>query len=341
MDNIAPTPIEIRNRLVARARALGIDCIGFASVETPHQDRDRLFDWLARGYQASLKWMARDAERRTDVQQVLPRAQTVISIAINYKTDDTTCEDCGSLRVSRYAWGKDYHLVLGEKLETLKNLLAELAPNENAIAYVDTGPVMEKAWAERAGVGWVGKNVNLLTRSFGSWVFLGEIITTLALPADEPHQDFCGSCTRCLDACPTDAFPEPYVLDSNKCISYWTIEHRGEFPEGVGDGFDGWIFGCDICQDVCPWNRFGRATREEAFAARADMVCPPSERWLNLTESEFQQEFADSAVRRAKRQGLARNIQSQLDDPLESILKAIEWKPIEDFEDFALDELER
>lgn len=341
MRNAELTPNDIRERIVAHAKSLGIDCIGFAAVEDPNKDRDRLLEWLARGHQASLAWMERDAGRRADVRKVLPNAQSVISIALNYKTDDSLCEDCGSLKVSRYAWGKDYHIVVGEKLKALAGLLSELVPSQEAVSYVDTGPVMEKAWAERAGVGWIGKNTNLTTRTFGSWVFLGEIITTLALPPDPPHQDFCGSCTRCLDACPTDAFPEPYVLDSNKCISYWTIEHRGDFPENLGDNFDGWIFGCDVCQDVCPWNRFSRATREPALAARTDMVCPPEERWLNLTEAEFREEFADSAVRRAKHQGLARNIQSQRDDPLESVLKAIEWSPIEDFEDFALDELDR
>lgn len=341
MRNNEHTPTEIRDQIVARAKSLGIDCIGFAAVNDPNKDRDRLFDWLARGHQASLKWMERDAERRSDVTKVLPGAQTVISIAVNYKTNDNVCEDCGALKVSRYAWGKDYHLVLDEKLKSLAAFISELAPNQESLHYVDTGPVMEKAWAERAGVGWIGKNTNLTTRTFGSWVFLGEIITTVALPADQPHQDFCGSCTRCLEACPTDAFPEPYVIDSNKCISYWTIEHRGEFPEGLADDFDGWIFGCDICQDVCPWNRFSHETNEIAFRARADMVCPPEDRWLDLTEEEFREEFADSALRRAKVHGLARNIQSQRDDPLESVLKAIEWSPIEDFEDFALDELER
>jgi epoxyqueuosine reductase len=341
MNHTEPRTNEIRDKIAALAKELGVDCIGFASVTEPHQDRDRLFEWLARGYQASLAWMERDADRRSDVEKVLPNAQTVISIAVNYKTDDSTCEDCGALKVSRYAWGKDYHHVLDEKLKALTALLSELEPNVESVAYVDTGPILEKAWAERAGVGWIGKNANLTTRTFGSWVFLGEIITTLALSPDPPHQDFCGSCTRCLDACPTDAFPEPYVLDSSKCIAYWTIEHRGDFPENIGNDFDGWIFGCDICQDVCPWNRFSRPTREMAFVARADMVCPPEERWLNLTEAEFREEFAESAVRRTKNHGLARNIQSQRDDPLESVLKAIEWKPIEDFEDFALDELER
>jgi epoxyqueuosine reductase len=339
MENSSLTPDVIRDRLIAAAKDIGIDLIGFGAVQDEDQDRERLFEWLARGYQASQEWMARDAERRADVRRILPGARTVISIAVNYKTNESPCEDCGALKVSRYAWGKDYHFVLKEKLEKLSELLSELAPDQQYTSYVDTGPVMEKAWAERAGLGWIGKNTNLISRNFGSWVFLGEIITTLALPPDQPHRDFCGTCTRCLDACPTDAFPEPYVLDSNKCISHWTIEHRGDFPEGIPDDFDGWIFGCDICQDVCPWNRFGHPTTEPEFAPRQDMICPPEDRWLSLSDAEFRREFADSAVKRAKRDGLARNIQSQREDPLESILKSIEWRPIEDIEDIAIDEL--
>jgi epoxyqueuosine reductase len=175
---------------------------------------------------------------------------------------------------------------------------------------------MEKAVAQRAGIGWIGKNACLITRDFGSWVFLGEIITTDELPVDQPHTDFCGSCSRCLDACPTDAFPEPYVLDAAKCVSYLTIEHRGDFPEDTPADFDGWIFGCDICQDVCPWNKFSRVSDERAFLPRDGFLHPPAERWSNLTPEEFRAEFANSPIRRARADGLARNIRAQAADPL-------------------------
>ncbi len=340
MDKQTHTPEEIRARLIAAAHEQGISAIGFASVDPTTEDRQRLLEWLSRGYQASMKWMNRDPERRADVQRVLPGAQTVISIAVNYNTGHAPCDDCGAVKVSRYAWGEDYHEVLGHKLEALENLLHELAPDEKSRRYVDTGPVMEKAWAQRAGVGWIGKNTNLITRDSGSWVFLGEIITTLALQPDEDHLDYCGSCTRCLDACPTDAFPEPYVLDSNKCISYWTIEHRGDFPDGLADQFDGWIFGCDVCQDVCPWNKFSPPNGDDAFVPTHEVLCPPHERWARLSEEEFREEFRGSPIKRAGRDGLARNILSQRGDPLESALKSITWEPIETSADIPIEGLD-
>lgn len=341
MTTPAHTPESIRNRLIAAAAENGIDAIGFAGVSDCSDDKERLFDWLARGFHADMEWMARNAERRAEIQKVLPGAATVISIAVNYNTGDSPCDDCGALKVSRYAWGEDYHQVLTRKLDVLEAILRTMAPGQTSRAYVDTGPVMEKVWAQRAGIGWIGKNTNLLTRQHGSWVFLGEIITTLALPEDKPHTDYCGTCTRCLDACPTDAFPEPYVLDSTKCISYWTIEHRGEFPDGIADNFDGWVFGCDVCQDVCPWNKFGRPNAEDVFAPRADALCVPEDRWANLSEEEFRREFADSAIRRAGREGLVRNIRSQTGDPLETALKVLDWSAPDNLEDITLDELER
>ncbi len=335
-----PALAEVRQRIIASAKELGLDAVGFAPVGENGDDRERLFAWLTRGYQASMSWMARDPQQRSDVTRVLPGARTVISVAINYHTDGEHCDDCGALKISRYAWGEDYHRVLGQKLKVLQDLIHQLVPQAETVASVDVGPIMEKPWAQRAGIGWIGKNANLLTRQLGSWVFLGEIITTLDLPSDTPHTDFCGSCTRCIEACPTDAISEPYVVNSQKCISYWTIEHRGDFPKGVGEDFDGWIFGCDICQEVCPWNRFEKTTREPAFVPRADATCPPVDRWLCLTEEEFQQEFNHSALRRARHEGLVRNIRSQRRDPLESVLKILEWEPIEDLDDIHLDELD-
>jgi epoxyqueuosine reductase len=263
-----------------------------------------------------MSWMTRTSEKRTDLQGVLPGAKSVISVALNYYHPQTHNECCGELKVSRYAWGDDYHDIMGEKLAALKTTLDKLAPGSRSLIYVDTGPLMEKAIAQRAGLGWIGKNVCLITRDVGSWVFLGEIITTAELPVDQPHTDFCGSCTRCLDACPTDAFPEPYVLDAGKCISYQTIEHRGDLSEELAAYFDGWIFGCDICQDVCPWNKFARPSSEEPFAPREDCLCPPAERWIRLTTEEFKAEFANSPILRTKAAGLARNIRSQAHDPL-------------------------
>ncbi|MBI3873090.1 MAG: tRNA epoxyqueuosine(34) reductase QueG [candidate division Zixibacteria bacterium] len=314
------TAQQLRERLVEVAHELGFDAVGVASVDSDGPDRERLFEWLTLGYHASMTWMARNAERRSDVRQVLPGARSVISLAVNYYTPHEIDDGCGSLKVSRYAWGEDYHRVLTRRLKLLCEQLAVLAPGEKFIAYVDTGPVMERAWAERAGLGWIGKNGCLITRSLGSWVFLAEVITTVPLPVDLPHTDFCGSCTRCIDACPTDAITEPCVVDSNRCISYWTIEHKGEIPAALAADFDGWIFGCDVCQDVCPWNSFTSPSAEPAFAPRADCLCPPGDRWATLSGEEFREEFADSAIRRAKSEGLARNIRIQDHDPLRRAL---------------------
>lgn len=317
------SPVELRAQLALRAFELGLTGFGVTSAATPPHERDRLLRWLTQGYSASMAWMARNAEKRTDLQNVLPGAKSVISVALNYFHPQTHNECCGDLKVSRYAWGDDYHEVLGDKLEALRQSLDDLVAGSNSLTYVDTGPLMEKAIAQRAGLGWIGKNACVITRDHGSWVFLGEIITTAEMPIDQPHTDFCGSCTRCIEACPTDAFSEPYVLDAARCISYQTIEHRGDIPEELSAHFDGWIFGCDICQDVCPWNKFARPTTEDAFAPREDCLCPPAERWTSLTPEEFRTEFAKSPILRTKAAGLARNIRSQAHDLLPKSVRIV------------------
>lgn len=316
------SPDALRERLALKSAELGFDLFGVSSAVSPPDHRDRLYEWFSRGYHASMSWMARNAERRADLQQVLPGAKSVISLAVNYYHPQRHNESCGALKVSRYAWGEDYHEVVGAKLNQLKAALDEMAPGSVSVTYVDTGPVMEKALAQSAGLGWIGKNACLITRDFGSWVFLGEIITTAELPADQPHTDFCGSCSRCIDACPTDAFPEPYVLDAAKCISYQTIEHRGEISEELSSHFDGWIFGCDICQDVCPWNKFARPSEVNEFAPSPDRISPPAERWSTFSPAEFKAEFANSPIRRTKAEGLARNIRSQRVEPLSTAVRS-------------------
>ncbi|MEW5700728.1 MAG: tRNA epoxyqueuosine(34) reductase QueG [Candidatus Zixiibacteriota bacterium] len=323
-------------RLLAAAAELGFDAVGLAAVEVENDDRDRLFSWLTRGYHGGLTWMARHADRRADVTKVLPRARTVISLAVNYYTPVAGNDCCRSLKVSRYAWGEDYHRVLERKLDALLERLRTWLPGEQFLSYCDTGPVMEKAWAQRAGLGWIGKNACLITRGMGSWVFLAEIITTAELPPDAPHSDFCGSCTHCLDACPTDAITEPYVVDTNRCIAYWTIESHDDIPAEIAERSDGWIFGCDICQDVCPWNKFGRPTSERAFLPRADCLCPPREHWVSLSEDEFGREFRHSAIARTRASGLARNIQAQFHDPLRRVVASLEWKPPDTADDITV-----
>jgi epoxyqueuosine reductase len=210
-------------------------------------------------------------------------------------------------KVSRYAWGEDYHRVVLRKLNELQAWVEKEFPGERALAYVDTGPLAEKALAVRAGIGWQGKHTNVITTDRGSWVFLGEVVTTLDIPQDVPALDHCGSCTLCIEACPTGAIVEPYVVDSARCLSYLTIEHRG--PVNEPPAYEGWIYGCDICQDVCPWNeKFAHPSSEPAFQPRQGNVAPRLEEWEKMTEEGFRERFAGSPIRRAKWEGLLRNV---------------------------------
>ena len=297
----------LTSRVKSRARALGFTGVGIARAEPLDEEGERLRRWLERGYQASMGWMARSEERRRDPALVLPGARSVIAVALNYYTGVQHEEGGG--RVSRYAWGDDYHDVLGAKLGELRDWLLTLTPQAGAKAYVDTGPVMDKAWAVRAGIGWLGKHTNVITRDVGSWVFLGEILTTLELEPDGASPDRCGTCTLCIEACPTGAIVEPYVVDSNLCLSYLTIEHRGPVEGEVKGQFEGWIYGCDTCQDVCPWNlKFGTPTDIPEFQPREGFASPPLEEWRGMDQAEFSARFRRSPVKRAKHEGLMRNI---------------------------------
>jgi epoxyqueuosine reductase len=303
-------PALSRETLIkARIRAMGFSKVGIARAVPLADEADHLREWLDRGYDASMSWMKRRMEERINVDRVVRGARSIISVALNYYTPFVHSDNPDAGKISRYAWGEDYHTVLGERMKVLCGWLAAEYPEEQSKWYVDTGPIMEKAWAQRAGLGWVGKHTNLITNDTGSWVFLGEIITTLELEPDAPATDHCGDCTLCIDACPTAAIVEPYVLDANLCISYLTIEHRGGVPAMVADRLDGWIFGCDVCQDVCPWNRkFAQPTGEATFLPRGGFVSPELRRWKELSEDEFEEIFADSPIRRARLEGLQRNI---------------------------------
>lgn len=297
----------LTNTIKTGARTLGFSKVGIARAEALTLEGKNLAAWLRRGYQGTMGWMEKDPERRSDPRLIVKDARSVISVAVNYYTRETYSEDKTIGKISRYAWGDDYHILLTERLESLVACIKQERPDAATRLYVDTGPVMDKAWAVRAGIGWLGKHTNVITKEFGSWVFLGEIITDLELVYDEPMADFCGSCRACIDACPTDAIVEPYVLDANRCISYLTIEHKGEIPEDLAPRFDNWVYGCDICQDVCPWNSFQQATTEEAFQPRAHNLAPRLDELGNLTQGEFTERFRRSPVKRTKREGLARN----------------------------------
>jgi len=308
MHNAAVTK-EIKHR----ALELGFTAVGIASAAPQDADRVRLMDWLRCGFHASMRWMERDVERRANPERSLQGVRSVVSVALNYYTlhQHRDTSECG--KVSRYAWGTDYHHVMTHKLGLLEATVRELLPGIQTRSYCDTGPVMEKALAQRAGVGWIGKHSNVITRTHGSWVFLGEVLTDADLAIDQPAEDMCGTCTACLDACPTGAIVEPYVVDARKCISYWTIEHRGPFTPEITKNLDGWLFGCDVCQDVCPWNRFSRESAESAFQPRLGNAEPELEPLVSIRKEEFADRFQDSPLKRAKREGLRRNAAALLE----------------------------
>ena len=300
-------PLE--RALVTRAAELGFARCAVAQAGRLARDGEALGAWVDAGRHAGMSYMAREPERRADPERLLPGCRAVIVLAANYwPGEERARTPSGKARVALYAQGRDYHRVLGPKLKTLA---AWLDGESGSISrtFVDTGPVLERAWAERAGLGWIGKNANLLTRDLGSWLLLGEILTTAALRADPgPHPDFCGSCTACLDACPTGAILEAGVVDANRCISYWTIEHRGAVPaERRGDISD-WIFGCDVCQDVCPWNRsFAREDDARTLAPREELWGLDPVDVLGLDEGRFRARYSGTALMRAKWEGMRRN----------------------------------
>lgn len=312
------------------ARALGFDAVGITSVSDEHGSAapgdgqphpvqspflqrlfDRLTEWLRRGYHGKMAWMERTPEKRADPRHVLPDCRSIISVGLNYLTEHRANEQPGYGRIARYAWGKDYHKVLLTRLQQLENFLHDLASDAQTRCYVDTGPIMEKAWAERAGLGWIGKHSNLVSAEHGSWLLLGEILTTLDLEPDEPATDLCGNCTLCIQACPTKAITEPYVVDATRCISYLTIELRGDdtaISQELQSGMGNKIFGCDDCLDVCPFNLRAEPTREEAFQPSDLTLAPDLKALAELDESIFSTWFQQSPIRRAKLHGLRRNV---------------------------------
>ena len=289
--------------------------VGIVAATALTDERNRLNEWLARGYHGEMRWLAREPEMRTDPRRLFPAARSVVVVAKNYYTPQKHTDDPQTGKVSRYAWGDDYHDVVGEKLRSLLAWIQEEVPGTTGKVCVDIQPMMDKVWAARAGLGWIGKHTNLITTEHGSWVFIGELLLNLELEYDnEVVADHCGSCTLCIDACPTDAITEPYVLDSNKCISYATIELRDpELPKPVADNLEGWFYGCDICQDVCPWNRFAQTTDEPRFLPREGNVNASLAELLELTPETYAARFRHSAMKRAKLSGLQRNARTLLE----------------------------
>ena len=299
--------MNLTEQIKLKAYELGIHKVGISKAEALTTEAEHLKVWLNRGHQASMQWMEKNLDKRSDPREIVHGAESVISIAVNYYTPAEHNPTNAEGKISRYAWGDDYHIHVTKRIQLLFDCIKQLAPESEGRYYVDTGPMMDKVWAARAGIGWQGKHTNLITKEFGSWVFLGEIITTLKLEYDAPMEDFCGSCTACIDACPTDAIHEPYIVDSHKCISYLTIEHRGEIAESLGGKFDQWIYGCDICQDVCPWNRFQQETEHKEFFPREWNLDPSLDEIAGLSPEDFAARYKNSPIKRTKREGIIRN----------------------------------
>lgn len=298
----------LKRRIISKAKELGFNLIGFAQYLILEEETNNLKVWLSSNYQAGMKYMERNVEKRKDVKQILADCKSVISLGMNYYVDETKDNVKNTGKVSRYAWGRDYHNVIWEKLDLLINYIQSIKPDFDAKSYVDTGPVMDKVWAVKAGLGWQGKHSNIINKKIGSWFFIANILTNYDF--DEYNiqiSDFCGTCTACIDACPTDAIVEDYVVDSNKCISYLTIENKNEIKDKFLGKFNNWIFGCDICQDVCPWNnKFSQQTLISDFQSNLNKSIH-FEKIDNINNKEFKDQFYDSPILRAKLKGLKRN----------------------------------
>ncbi len=307
-------PAKLKSELKAEARRIGFLACGVAKAQRLDEEARRLEEWLGRGLHGSMTWMENHFEKRIDPTRLVEGAQTVISVIDTYhQPAHQHPADSRVGRISRYAWGDDYHQVVKKKLFELLEWLEHSAGTINGRVFVDSAPVMDKVWAERSGLGWIGKNTNLISRSAGSFFFIGEIVVDLVLEPDERGLDYCGSCTRCIDACPTDALFQPYAIDSNRCISYLTIEHRDDdIPAELTSKFGGWIFGCDICQDVCPWNKFAQPARDSAYLPRAGVIDTPLREWIEINLDEYRKRFRNNPVKRARYDGLKRNIRLAL-----------------------------
>ena len=286
----------------------GFDLFGITNPTKQLKNFKYLDNWLESGYDASMKWIANRQEERKNIYKYFPEVKSIISLGINYYSKRTNINE-SKYKISSYAWGEDYHILIKEKLYSIINFIKQYDANFKYRVCVDTSPIMEKAWAQEAGLGWIGKHTNLINKKIGSWFFLSEILLDFELEySNKFEEDLCGTCTKCIDECPTDAI-EPYNLNSNKCISYLTIEHRDDIDVAYDDKLDNWIYGCDICQDVCPWNiKFSEISSEKGFHIREKIETMLKDDWDNLSESKYKELFKKSAVKRTKYKGLKRNI---------------------------------
>ncbi len=289
------------------ASDLGFSFCGISKAEYLEEEAPKLEEWLKKGYQGKMSYLERNFDNRLDPTKLVPGAKSVVSLVYNYYPEQIH-ETAGVPNLAKYAYGQDYHFTIKDKLKAFLSRIQEEIGEVDGRVFVDSAPVLERTWAAKSGLGWIGKNSLLINREMGSFFFLAELIIDLVLEPDDPIKDYCGTCTACQDACPTNAFPEPYVVDGSKCISYLTIELREEIPPEFNGKLDNWVFGCDICQDVCPWNRFSVPHNEYSFQPQGWEVFDSSD-WQEMTKEVFQKVFKKSALKRTKYEGLKRNIE--------------------------------
>ncbi len=299
--------IALNTQLIkTEARRLGFDYCGISSADFLEEEAPRLENWLKNKMQGTMSYMENHFDKRLDPRLLVPGAKSVVSLLLNYFPAEKQNEDAP--KISKYAYGKDYHFVIKEKLNELLIFIKENIGDVDGRAFVDSAPVLDKAWAKKSGLGWIGKNGNLINKQSGSFYFIAELIIDLDLETDGPIKDYCGTCTRCIDACPTEAIVAPYVVDGSKCISYFTIELKENIPAQMKGKFNNWAFGCDVCQDVCPWNSFSKPHQESHFNANGQLLQMTKQDFYELTEETFKRVFKDSAVKRTKFTGLKRNL---------------------------------
>ncbi|MFM7681415.1 MAG: tRNA epoxyqueuosine(34) reductase QueG [Bacteroidota bacterium] len=303
------THTKYKQLIKSKANELGFFYCGFSKADFLEEEAPRLESWLKQNFQGKMSYMENHFDKRLDPRLLVEGANTVVSLLLNYFPYEIQ-KDADAPKISKYAYGEDYHFVIKDKLKELIQFLQDEIGEINGRAFVDSAPVMDKIWAKKSGLGWVGKNSNLIHPKEGSFFFIAEIIIDLQIEPDEPMKDYCGTCTRCIDACPTEAIVQPYLVDGSKCISYLTIELKDEIlPKEFVGKMDNWMFGCDVCQDVCPWNRFAQATTEDRFQPAFSLLDLTKSDWENLEKETFQNLFMNSAVKRTKFSGLKRNIQ--------------------------------
>lgn len=302
--------MSLENFIKEKGKEIGFDKVTIAKADV-YPEHAALQEWVNQGFHGTMEYMARGIERRGNPKEIWPQARSVIITALNYNADypySTECVENERGWIARYAWGEDYHCIISGMLRRLEKEILQLEPGTNCKIYSDTGPLMERVFAKNSGIGWIGKNTCIIDPKLGSWLLLGVILTDLDLQPDSTISDHCGKCTACIDACPTQAIIEPYKIDARKCISYLTIEHRGPIEPELEQKIGNHIFGCDICQDVCPWNKKSPKTASDAFQPRPGFFNPNLEEFHKKVETKYPQEFKNSPLKRAKQKGLLRNI---------------------------------